>query len=106
MTRPINRRAVLAGALSFAALPLPGHAQEAEWIQLGRRLVCYAQEIDVLHVGLHRGLFIIAAGSRSRDMPFPGLIRAIVKIEIEYRRARVGGPAALAFYGRCARPRT
>lgn len=128
---------MLAGALSFAALP--GQAQEAEWIQLGKRLVSFAQEIDVLHVGWHRGLFtglrieaagnavfierltvefpkgervnipvrsVIAAGSRSRDMLFPGLIRAIVKIEVEYRRARVGGPAALTFYGRRARPRT
>ena len=36
----------------------------------------------------------------SRDMLCPGLIRAIVRIEIDYRRARIGGPASLTFYGR------
>ena len=133
MTQPISRRAALAGALSLVALPLAGRAQEAEWVQLGKRLVSFAQETDVVYVGLHRGLFtglrieaagnsvfierltvefpkgervtipvrnVIAAGSRSRDILFPGLIRAIAKIEVNYRRARVGGPASLTFYGR------
>lgn len=136
MTRRLNRRGVLAALLALVAAPALGQTKGGEWIQLGKRLVSFAQETDVLHVGLHRGLFtglrieaagnavfierltvefprgervdipvrsVIAAGSRSRDMLFPGLVRGIVRIEIVYRRARVGGPASLTFYGR--RPR-
>lgn len=136
MPDPLGRRDVLLGLAAMTAAPAFGQTKDAEWVQIGKRLVSFSTETDVLPVGLHRGLFtglrieaagnavfierlsvlfpkgeyvdipvrsIIAAGSRSRDMLFPGLIRAIIRIDIVYRRARVGGPASLRFYGRRAR---
>ncbi len=136
MDHRISRRSALAALIALIAAPALGQSRDSEWVQIGKRLVSFDREIDVLQVGLHRGVFtglrveakgnavfierltvvlskgervdipvrsVIAAGSRSRDMLLPGLVRAIVRIEIVYRRARVGGPASLTFYGR--RPR-
>lgn len=43
---------------------------------------------------------VIKAGSRSRDILLPGLVRGIRHIEVRYRRVRLTDPASLTFYGR------
>jgi hypothetical protein len=136
MSDSIGRRSVLAGLAAVTASSALGQSKPGKWVQLGKRLVSFETETDVLPVGLHRGLFdglrieaagnavfierltvvfpkgeqanipvrsVIGAGSRSRDMLLPGLVRAIVRIEIVYRRAKLGGAASLTFFGRRAR---
>lgn len=46
---------------------------------------------------------VIAAGSSTRDIPLPGLLRGIRHVEVVYRRAGAIRPASLSFYGRRVR---
>lgn len=130
---PLSRRQMLAG-LTALSLARPALAKtQHEWVLLGKRLVNFRVETDIVPVGLSRGLFsglrvevagnavlieslsvrftngedfevvvrnVVAAGSRTRDILFPGLVRGIRHIRIQYRRVRLSDPASLSFYGR------